>query len=272
MELKTAPLSLTATDGHGHRHGTHLRRRAAGAAAFDGAADAGGRLDAADAQHPPERAAPQRGDGHGHRVGAGHRDGAARRPRRHPQEPVDSRAGGRGRSRQAVRERHDRQPDHALAVEPDLRSARPDEELPDLGRADHRGRQQGRAAGRHPHQPRPALRDQRQSADRRGDDEGPALHGAGRHDARRGARVPPPAQGRKAAGRRQGLPAEGADHRQGHPEGRSSTRTRARTRSAGCAAARRSAWPRTRSSGRRRSSRPASTCSSSIPRMAIRRA
>ena len=57
----------------------------------------------------------QRGDGHGHRVGAGHRDGAARRPRRHPQEPVDRGAGGRGRSREALRERHDRQPDHALA-------------------------------------------------------------------------------------------------------------------------------------------------------------
>ena len=74
----------------------------------------------------------------------------------------DSRTGGRSRSREAVGERHDRQPDHAVADQPDLRSARPDEELPDLGRADHRGRQQGRPAGRHPHQPRPAVRDQRQ--------------------------------------------------------------------------------------------------------------
>ena len=57
----------------------------------------------------------QRGDGHGHRVAAGHRDGAAGRPRRHPQEPVDRGAGVGGRSREALRERDDRQPDHALA-------------------------------------------------------------------------------------------------------------------------------------------------------------
>ena len=34
-----------------------------------------------------------------------------------------------------------------------------------------------------------------------------------------GARDPAPPQGREAARRRQGLPAQGADHRQGHPEG-----------------------------------------------------
>ena len=56
------------------------------------------------------------------------------------------------------------------------------------------------------------------SADRRGHDQGAALHGAGRDHARRGARDPAPAQGRKAARRRQGLPAEGPHHRQGHPE------------------------------------------------------
>ena len=54
--------------------------------------------------------------------------------------------------------------------QPDLRSARADEEVPHLRRADHRGRQQGRPPGRHPHQPRPAVRDQRQPADRRRDD------------------------------------------------------------------------------------------------------
>ena len=102
---------------------------------------------------------------------------------------------------------------------PDLRSARADEEVPHLRRADHRGRQQGRAAGRHPDQPRPALRDQRRPADLRRDDAREPDHRAGRHDARRGARDPPPAQGREAAGRRPRLPAEGADHRQGHPEG-----------------------------------------------------
>ena len=52
-------------------------------------------------------------------------------------------------------------------TQPDLRSARADEEVPHLRRADHRRRQQGRPARRHPHQPRPAVRDQRQPADRR---------------------------------------------------------------------------------------------------------
>ena len=73
------------------------------------------------------------------------------------------------------------------------------------------------------------------------DDARAAVHRAGRHHARRGARDPAPAQGREAAGRRPRLPAEGADHRQGHPEGGEVSRTRRRTRSAGCAAARRSA-------------------------------
>ena len=104
----------------------------------------------------------QRGDGHRHRVAAGDRDGAAGRPRRHPQEPVDRRTGVGSRSREAVGERHDRRSDHALPRQPDLRSARPDEEIQHLRRADHRGRQQGRPPGRHPHEPRPALRDQRQ--------------------------------------------------------------------------------------------------------------
>jgi IMP dehydrogenase len=45
----------------------------------DGAAGPGGRLDAPHAQHRPERAAAQRRDGHGHRVGDGHRHGAAGR-------------------------------------------------------------------------------------------------------------------------------------------------------------------------------------------------
>ena len=62
-----------------------------------------------------QRPAGQRGDGHRHRVAPRHRDGAARRDRRHPQEPVDRGAGVGGRSRQAVRERDDRQPDHARA-------------------------------------------------------------------------------------------------------------------------------------------------------------
>ena len=56
-------------------------------------------------------------------------------------------------------------------------------------------------------------------ADRRHHDEGAPDHGAGRHDARRRARDSPPAQGREAARRRSRVPAEGPDHRQGHPEG-----------------------------------------------------
>ena len=171
MDLKTAPLSLTE----------HTDTAITTALTFDDVLlvpqhstvqpHAGRRVHAAHAQHPAERAAPERRHGHRHRVGAGHRDGAAWRSRCHSQEPADSRAGGRGRSRQAVGERDDRQPDYALAFQSDLRGARSDEELPDLRRAHHGRRQQGRAPGRHSHEPRPAVRDQRQSSDRRGDDE-----------------------------------------------------------------------------------------------------
>ena len=101
------------------RHRPHdradVRRRAAGAAAFAGAAERGRRHVAGHAEHPRQRAAAQRGDGHRHRVAPGDRDGAAGRHRRHPQEPLGRGTGVRGRSRQAIRERHDRQPDHALA-------------------------------------------------------------------------------------------------------------------------------------------------------------
>ena len=80
------------------------------------------------------------------------------------------------------------------------------------------------------------------------------------------------AQGREAAGRRSRFPAEGADHRQGHPEGgevserveglaRPPALRRGDRRRQGHDGARRRA-------GRRR----ASTCSSSTPRTAIRRA
>ena len=55
------------------------------------------RLVAVHPQHPPERAARQRGDGHRDRIPAGHRDGAAGRHRRHPQEP-DRRGAGRRKS------------------------------------------------------------------------------------------------------------------------------------------------------------------------------
>ena len=224
-------------------------------------------------QHPPQRAARQRGDGHRHRVAAGDRDGAARRPRRHPQEPVDRGAGVRSRSREAVGERHDRRSDHALPDQPDLRSARADEEVPDLRRADHRGRQQGRAAGRHPHQPRPALRDQRRPADRRRDDARAAVHRAGRHDARRRrARSCTSHKVEKLLVVDTRLPAEGADHRQGHPEGgQVSERVQGLARPA---ALRRGDRRRaaTRWSAPRRWSPRTSTCWSSTPRTATRRA
>ena len=179
-------------------------------------------VDVSTAPHPPhpaERPDSQRGHGHRDRVGPGHRDGADRRAGRHPQEPVDRRAGGGSGPRQALRKRDDREPDHALPRQHAGRGAGPDAAVPHLGRADHRGRQQGRPAGGHPDQPRPAVREQPQAPDRRRDDAEPALHRAGGHDARRGAQHPAPAQGRKAAGGRPGLPAEGADHGQGHPEG-----------------------------------------------------
>ena len=187
METRTDVLN-TDQISIGLDHRADLRRRAAGAAALDGAAERSRRGVVGDAQHSRQRAAAERGDGHRHRVAAGDRDGPARRDRRHPQEPLGRGTGVGGRSRQALRERHDRQPDHAVADQPDLRSARPDEEVPHLGRADHRGRQQGRQAGRHPDQPRPALRDEPGSADLRHHDARSAVHRAGRHDARTGAR------------------------------------------------------------------------------------
>jgi IMP dehydrogenase len=57
------------------------------------------------------------------------------------------------------------------------------------------------------------------AAHRGSDDARPALHRAGGHHSRRVARNPPQAQGREAPGRRSRVPAEGAHHRQGHPEG-----------------------------------------------------
>ena len=68
------------------------------------------------------------------------------------------------------------------------------------------------------------------------------------------------------------LHAQGADHRQGHPEGgQVPERVQGRARPA-ARAARRSASARTRSSAPRRSSPRTWTCSSSTPRTAIRRA
>ena len=50
------------------------------------------------------------------------------------------------------------------------------------------------------------------------DDRARPRDGARRDDAGRGERDPAPAQDREAAGRRRGRPAQGPDHRQGHPQ------------------------------------------------------
>ncbi len=107
--------SHAALDRSRHRHRADVRRRAAGAAALRRRADTGGRQYPVDATDTARGAAAQRGDGHRYRIEAGHRHGAARRPRRDPQEPVDRRTGVRSGSGEAFRERHDRQSDHAVA-------------------------------------------------------------------------------------------------------------------------------------------------------------
>ena len=83
---------------------------------------------------------------------------------------------------------------------------------------------------------------------------------------------PRPAPDREAADRRRRRPAQGPDHRQGHPEARARTRTRRRTSAAACGSAPPSASAPTRSSAPRRSSTRRSTCSSSTPRTATRAA
>ena len=95
---------------------------------------------------------------------------------------------------------------------------------------------------------------------------------AGRDDARRGREPPAPPPDREAPGRRRERDPPRADHGQGHPEADRVPAARRRTRTAGCASAPRSASGPTRSSGRRRSSRRAPTCSSSIRRTATRAA
>ena len=144
MDLEDRPLGHRPR--HRHRHRAHLRRRPARAAALARSCrrrSTSPRASPATSRSTCRSSAPRWTRSPSR---AGDRDGAARRHRRHPQEPVDRGAGDRGRSRQAVGERHDRQPDHALAREPDPRGARADEEVPDLRRADHRGRKQGRPA------------------------------------------------------------------------------------------------------------------------------
>ena len=96
-------------------------------------------------------------------------------------------------------------------------------------------------------------------------------HSARGHHAGCGAGNPPRAQSRKTAGRRSRFPAQGADHRQGHSEGRQVSER-----------VKRHAWPaalrrggrggaRTPSSARRHSSAPTSTFWSSTRHTVIRR-
>ena len=154
----------------------------------------------------------------------------------------------------------------------DQRSAGDDAPLPHLGRADHGRRQQGRPARRHPHQSRSPVRDQHRPAHRRRDDEAQPHHGADRHHPRRSAGDPPSEESREAPRRRSRLPAQGPDHRQGHPEGdQVSERVQGLARPA---ARRRRRRHRARhaSTAPRRWSRPTSTCSSSTRRTATRRA
>ena len=146
-------------------------------------------------------------------------------------------------------------------------------QLPHLRRADHRGRQQGGPAGRHPDQPRPALRDQRATGRSRDVMTRENLdHRAGRHDARRGAGDPAPAQGREAAGRRRDFRLKGLITVKDiqklikYPNACKDALGRLRV---GRGRRRRQRHDRAR---RRRWSTPTSTCSSSTPRTATRRA
>ena len=115
------------------------------------------------ARHRAERPARLRGDGHGDRIGDGDRDGARRRNRRAAQEHVDRSSGGRSRSREALRERHD--PAIPITLSPDatLREAATlMSRFQDL-RACPSSTQDG-PPRRHHHEPRPAVRAQPRSA------------------------------------------------------------------------------------------------------------
>ena len=126
-----------------------------------------------------------------------------------------------------------------------------------------------RTPARHHHQPRPALRAGRRVRDAhgpRGDDADAAGHRAGRHlrattprrcCAKHKIEKLPLVDERRPAGR--------PDHGQGLRQVRAVPATRPRTATAGCGSAPRSASSATRGSARRRSSRPASTCSCRTP-------
>ena len=90
------------------------------------------------ARHRAAHSARLGGDGHRDRIGHGDRDGARRRHRRAAQEHVDRPAGRRGRPREAIRERHDPQADHAAPERHGARSDCADAAFPHLRRADRR--------------------------------------------------------------------------------------------------------------------------------------
>ena len=108
----TAELSRSEKFAQG---GPHLRRRAARAGRVGGAAERRLDRDAADAHdraRDPDRLG---GDGHGHRGADGDRARARGRDRDRPPQPLDRRAGGRGRQGQALRVGDDRRAAHAAA-------------------------------------------------------------------------------------------------------------------------------------------------------------
>ena len=203
METRTDVLN-TDQIAIGPDHGAHVRRRAARAAALEVLPSQVDVDVPAHAQHPRQRPDPQRGDGHGDRVAAGHRDGAAGRHRRHPQEPVDRGAGVGGGPRQALRERHDRQPDHALARRNRIYEALELMKKYRISRrADHRGRRARK--GGWSASSRTAICGSRRNLDRPIADIMTREHlitvpvGTTLEQARE---IPAPPQGREAAGRR----------------------------------------------------------------------
>jgi hypothetical protein len=98
-----------------------------------------------------------------------------------------------------------------------------------------------------------------------------ARHGAREHAARGSPAAAASAPHRKSAGGRRRRPAARNDHGQGHPEARD-FRAPARTNMGACASAPQSAPRPTPSTALPSLRRPASTSSSSTPRMAIRAA
>ena len=146
MSVKIDTHQPSSMSGH-LRDGADLRRRAAGATAFDVLpyqVDVG---HPTHAPHPLERPARQRRHGHGDRsrglaIAMAQHGGT----RRHPQESVNRGAGVGSRPREPIESGMMVNTDHAVAHAQDLQSTRSDEEVPEVRRADHRRRQQGRPA------------------------------------------------------------------------------------------------------------------------------